>query len=115
VNLLLGPYSSGVTLAASTTAEKHNFPTVSTGAASGKIWARGYKNVFGLYTPAEIYMDQILELAKEKGLSKVALIHADTAFPRAVANGEKPKPPVWAWKRRMSAARLLCRASMTCR
>jgi branched-chain amino acid transport system substrate-binding protein len=91
VNLLLGPYSSGVTLAASTTAEKHNFPMVSTGAASSKIWARGYKNVFGLYTPAEIYMDQILELAKEKGLSKVALVHADTAFPRAVAAGVKTK------------------------
>ncbi len=91
VDLLLGPYSSGVTLAASTIAEKHEFPMVSTGAASSKIWARGYKNVFGLYTPAEIYMDQILELAKAKGLGKVALIHADTAFPRAIAKGVKAK------------------------
>lgn len=89
VDLLLGPYSSGVTLAASTTAEKHNFPMVSTGAASSKIWARGYKNVFGLYTPAEIYMDQILEFAKAKGLKKIALIYADTAFPRSVAKGVK--------------------------
>lgn len=91
VDLLLGPYSSGVTLAASTTAEKHNFPMVSPGAASSKIWARGYKNVFGLYTPAEIYMDQILELAQAKGLKKVALIHEDTAFPRDVAKGVKAK------------------------
>ncbi|MCP4699544.1 MAG: amino acid ABC transporter substrate-binding protein [Gammaproteobacteria bacterium] len=91
VNLLLGPYSSGVTMAASTVAEKHAFPMVSTGAASSKIWARGYKNVFGLYTPAEIYMDQILEFAQAKGLKKVALIYADTAFPRAVAKGVKQK------------------------
>ena len=89
VDLLLGPYSSGVTLAASTTAEKHNFPMVSTGAASSKIWSRGYKNVFGLYTPAEIYMNQILEFAKDKDLKRVALIYADTAFPRAVAKGVK--------------------------
>jgi branched-chain amino acid transport system substrate-binding protein len=91
VDLLLGPYSSGVTLAASTTAEKHGFPMISTGAADSEIWARGYKNVFGLYTPAELYMNQILELAKDKGLTTVALIHANTAFPRAVAEGVKAK------------------------
>jgi len=89
VDLLIGPYSSGVTLAASTVVEKHNFPMVSSGAASTKIWSRGYKNVFGLYTPATTYMDQILQLAKYKGLKKVALIYADTAFPRDVAAGVK--------------------------
>ena len=89
VDLLLGPYSSGVTLAASTIAEKHQFPMVSTGAASSKIWMRGYKNIFGLYTPAETYMDQILLYAKSKGLKKAALIYADTTFPRAVAKGVK--------------------------
>ena len=89
VDLLLGPYSSGVTLAASTVAEKHQFPMVSTGAASSKIWMRGYKNIFGLYTPAETYMDQIMLFAKSKGLKKVALIYADTTFPRAVAKGVK--------------------------
>lgn len=91
VDLILGPYSSGVTLAASTIAEKHNFPMVSTGAASSKIWERGYKNVFGLYTPAEVYMDQILEFAKAKGLRNIALIYDDTTFPRAVAKGVKAK------------------------
>ena len=91
VDLLLGPYSSGVTLAASTIAEKHGFPMVSSGAAATKVWSRGYKNVFGLYTPAELYMDQILEFAKSKGLSKIALIYADTTFPRAIAKGVKVK------------------------
>jgi branched-chain amino acid transport system substrate-binding protein len=87
VDLLFGPYSSGVTMAASTVAEKHGFPMVSTGASASKIWSRGYKNIFGLYTPANTYMDQILEFAKSKGLKRVALINADTAFPRAVAAG----------------------------
>lgn len=90
-DLLLGPYSSGVTLAASTISERHHFPMVSTGAASSQIWERGYKNVFGLYTPAEVYMDQILELAKSKGLKKIALIYENTTFPRAVAKGVKTK------------------------
>lgn len=91
VDLLIGPYSSGVTNAASTVAEKHNFPMVSSGASASEIWERGYKNIFGLYTPAETYMDQILDLGKSKGLKKVALIYENTEFPRGVANGVKSK------------------------
>ena len=89
VDLLIGPYSSAVTMAASTVAEKHNFPMVSSGASATEIWSRGYKNVFGLYTLAETYMDQILAFGKSKGLHNVALIWANTEFPRAVANGVK--------------------------
>jgi branched-chain amino acid transport system substrate-binding protein len=91
VDLIIGPYSSDVTMAASTVAEKHNFPMVSAGASASEIWERGYKNVFGLYTLAELYMDQILEFAKSKGLKKVALVYENTAFPRGVANGVKSK------------------------
>ena len=36
-------------------------------------------------------MDQILDLGKEKGLRKIALIYENTAFPRGVANGVKTK------------------------
>ena len=91
VDLLIGPYSSDVTLAASTIAEKHNFPMVSSGASSSEIWTRGYKNIFGLYTLADLYMDQIIELGKSKGLKKIALIYENTAFPRGVADGVKRK------------------------
>lgn len=91
VDLLIGPYSSDVTMAASTVAEKHNFPMVSSGASASEIWERGYKNTFGLYTLAELYMDQILEFGKSKGLKKVALIYENTAFPRGVANGVRSK------------------------
>jgi len=91
VDLLLGPYASNVTVAASTVAEKHQFPMVSTGASATDIWSRGYTNVFGLYTPANTYMDQILEFAKAKGLQKVALIYENTAFPRDVGKGVKAK------------------------
>lgn len=91
VDLLIGPYSSDVTMAASTIAEKHNFPMVSSGASASEIWTRGYKNTFGLYTLAELYMDQILELGKSKGLKKIALVYENTAFPRGVASGVKSK------------------------
>ncbi|MBI3778381.1 MAG: amino acid ABC transporter substrate-binding protein [Gammaproteobacteria bacterium] len=91
VDLLIGPYSSDVTMAASTVAEKHGMPMVSSGASASEIWERGYKNTFGLYTLAELYMDQILDLGKSKGLKKIALIYENTAFPRGVAAGVKDK------------------------
>ncbi len=91
VDLLIGPYSSSVTMAASTVAEKHGMPMISSGASASEIWARGYKNIFGLYTPANTYMDQILEFAKAKGLERVALVWENTEFPRDVANGVRAK------------------------
>ena len=91
VDLLIGPYSSDVTLTASTVAEKHGMPMVSSGASSNEIWERGYKNTFGLYTLADIYMDQIIELGKAKGLKKIALVYENTSFPRDVAKGVRNK------------------------
>lgn len=87
VDLLLGPYSSDITLAASSVAEKHNFPMVATGAASSEIWARGYQNIFQIDTPAAKYMDLPMKLAQEKGLTRIALVYADIDFPQEVAEG----------------------------
>ena len=46
VDLLIGPYSSDLTLVASEVAEQHDFPMVAAGAASSDIWTRGYRNIF---------------------------------------------------------------------
>jgi branched-chain amino acid transport system substrate-binding protein len=91
VDLLIGPYSSDVTMAASTVAEKHGRPMISSGASASEIWERGYKNTFGLYTLAELYMNDILEFGKSKGLKTIALVYENTAFPRGVASGVKTK------------------------
>ena len=89
VDLLLGPYSSDITLAASRVAERHNFPMVATGAASGKIWEQGFSNIFQIDAPADQYMELPLGLANEKGLKRIALVYADTEFPREVAAGAR--------------------------
>lgn len=91
VDLLIGPYSSGLTLAASDVAERHNFPMVAAGAASDKIWERGYKNIFGIETPATRYMNLLVGFAKEQGLSRIALFYAGTEFPRDVAAGVRAR------------------------
>ena len=87
VDLLVGPYSSDITLAASTVTEKHNFPMVAAAASAEKIWERGYKNIFGIDTPSANYMDLAISVAAEKGAKTFALIYSDTEFSRDVAMG----------------------------
>ncbi|MGD2074528.1 MAG: amino acid ABC transporter substrate-binding protein [Gammaproteobacteria bacterium] len=91
VDLLLGPYSSDLTLEASTVAEQHDFPMVATGAASTRIWSRGYDNIFGVDAPASTYMDLVMDSAHRVGLRRVALIYADTEFTREVAEGARTR------------------------
>ncbi len=87
VDLLLGPYSSDITMAASSVAEKYQFPMVATGAASDNIWARGYQNIFGVDDVATRYMNLLIESAANAGLKTIALVYADSEFPRRVAEG----------------------------
>ena len=91
VDLLVGPYSSELTMAASTVAERQDFPMVAAGAASNVIWERGYKNIFQIDAGARIYMDLPLQFAKDQGLTRVALIHAESEFPAEVAAGARAK------------------------
>ncbi|HFD80036.1 MAG TPA: hypothetical protein ENK05_06550 [Gammaproteobacteria bacterium] len=87
VDLLLGPYSSDITLAASTVAEKHDFPMLATGAAADEIWERGYRNIFGLETPASHYMDLLMTVLAEHHIERIAIVYADANFTRAVMDG----------------------------
>jgi branched-chain amino acid transport system substrate-binding protein len=91
VDLLIGPYASDVTLAASGVAERHNFPMVSGSAAATGIWSHGYRNIFQVDTPAERYMDQLIESASAAGLTSIALAYAGSDFPREVARGVRAK------------------------
>jgi branched-chain amino acid transport system substrate-binding protein len=91
VDLLIGPYSSDVTLAASSVAERHNIPMVSGSAAATEGWTRGYRNIFQVDTPADRYMDLLIESASNAGLTSIALAYAGTDFPREVARGVRTK------------------------
>jgi branched-chain amino acid transport system substrate-binding protein len=123
VDLLLGPYSSDITLEASRVTEKHQFPMLATGAAANQIWERGYKYIFGLETPARDYMVPVLESMQQEGMSRIALIYEQADFTREVATGvrnqaadyglevvfdeeyDKGNPRFAARTRRMKAAR----------
>lgn len=90
VDFLVGPYGTPLTLAATEVAERYDVPIVVTGSGLG-IFERGMRNVFGLYTPAPEIMRPILELAKEKGLSRIAMAYADNEAPTSMAEGVRSK------------------------
>ena len=90
VDVLISPYSSDLTLAAAAVAERYGVPMVSV-ASSPNIWDDGYKNIFGLYAPANTNMDPVIDLAKQHQLRTIALIYLDDDFPRYVADGVRTK------------------------
>jgi branched-chain amino acid transport system substrate-binding protein len=86
VDLLVGPYSSRMTLAARPVAEKYNFPMMVEGTAPN-IWEGEVNNMFGIFTPSEKSMESVLSVAAGRGLKRVALAYANTDFPQGVARG----------------------------
>ena len=91
VDVLIGPYSSDVTLVASNVAEAHGLPMVSPSASATDIWSRGYRNIFQVATPADRYMDLLIESASNAGLTTIALAYAGSDFPRGVARGVRTR------------------------
>jgi branched-chain amino acid transport system substrate-binding protein len=91
VHFLLGPYSSGITIPASTVAEKYEIPMVQGGGASGKIFDRGYKYIFGTLPKAEFYFQAAVEAAVKMTprVQTAALLYSNEAFDRSVAEGAR--------------------------
>lgn len=90
VDLLIGPYSSSLTLEASLVAEAHNIPMIATAASSEKIWSRGLNNIFGIDTPTGSYVSG-LSVAAETGAKTLSLVYANTEFPVEVASSVRDR------------------------
>jgi branched-chain amino acid transport system substrate-binding protein len=87
VEAVLGPYSSPITEAVADLAEKHRMPMVAPAAAATSIFKKGRKFVFMMTTPAEAYLEGLIDMAAKRGVRTAALIHEDTLFPNASAKG----------------------------
>ncbi len=87
VELVMGPYSSPITKAAATVSEKYKKLMMASLAAETVIWEQGYKYLFMTISPAEVYMEGVVDLAAERGLKTIAIIHEDTSFAKAAAHG----------------------------
>ncbi|HVR63617.1 MAG TPA: amino acid ABC transporter substrate-binding protein [Polyangia bacterium] len=91
VNFLLGPYTSGIAIAASAVAEKYEVPMVEGGGAAGNIFDHGYKYIFGTLANAELYFQPAVELAAKSTppVRTAALLFSNEAFDKAVAKGTR--------------------------
>jgi branched-chain amino acid transport system substrate-binding protein len=67
--------------------EKRRMVMVAPGAASTSIFRKGRKFIFMLLSPAEVYLEGLIDMATRRGLKTVALIHEDTLSPKAIAQG----------------------------
>lgn len=85
VDLVMGPYSSPVTYAASTVTEKYRYPMVAAGASAQNIWQRGYKYIFQLYPQPPGLLRGMFEIAKQVGAKSIAVVTEDTAFSKELA------------------------------
>ncbi|MBI2155903.1 MAG: amino acid ABC transporter substrate-binding protein [Candidatus Rokubacteria bacterium] len=89
VDLLLAPYSSGITEAVANVNERYKMPFVAYGAASSPIWEKGRKYIFNIVAVAEDYQKGAVHLAKQIGVKKIAIIGQDSLFPRQAGKGAK--------------------------
>jgi branched-chain amino acid transport system substrate-binding protein len=87
VDLIFSPYSSPTTDAVAAVTEKYGKPMVAAGAATTSLFKKGRRFLFMLLSPAEVYLEGLIDLAAKRGLKTIAVIHEDTLFPKAIAQG----------------------------
>ncbi len=87
VDIILGPYSSAITEAVANVNERYKMPMVAPMAATTSIFRKGRKFIFMVQSPAEVYLEGLIDMAAKKGLKTVALVNEDTLFPKALVQG----------------------------
>ena len=87
VDLVMGPYGSTLTEAVAPVTERHRMVHVSPLAATTSIWEQGREYLFMVLPPAELFLAGLIEMAHDRGLTRVGIIQQDALFPRAAGNG----------------------------
>ena len=90
-DLLISPYSSGLTASASVIAEQYGKVMLTTGAASDANYMQGFTQVCQIYTPASRYLTGAVDLLKntDPNVSKVAFVYENDKFSTDVVTAAK--------------------------
>ena len=92
VHLLIGPYSSPLTFAASTVAEKHGIPMVAAEANSTAIFTRGFKWLVGVIDDGPKWSNHYFDLLRAEAKAKtIGFVIQDTLHAKEVGSGAVPK------------------------
>ncbi len=90
VKYMLGPYSSGLTKAMAPVTEKYEIPMVEANGASRSLFTKGYKYLFAVLAPANLYLDVAITTAVELNGGKpvkIAMAFEQDAFSQDVRLG----------------------------
>ena len=87
VDVVMGPYSSAITEAVANVTEKYKKVMVAPLAATTSIFKKGRKYIFMVISPAEVYLEGLVDIAAKRGLKTIAIVNEDTLFPKTAANG----------------------------
>jgi branched-chain amino acid transport system substrate-binding protein len=87
VDVVMGPYSSPISEAVANVNEKYKMPMVAPMASTTSIFKKGRKFIFMVQSPAEVYLEGLIDVALKKGLKTLAIINEDTLFPKATVQG----------------------------
>lgn len=92
VHLLIGPYSSPLTFAASTVAEKHGIPMLAAEANSTAIFNRGFKWLVGVIDDGPKWSNHYFDMLQAEGKAKsIGFVIQDTLHAKEVGSGAVPK------------------------
>jgi branched-chain amino acid transport system substrate-binding protein len=87
VEAVIGPYSSAITEAVANVTEKYKKVMIATLASTTSIFRKSRRYVFMIPSPAETYLEGLLDLAAKRGLKRVAFVNEDTLFPKTSVTG----------------------------
>ena len=87
VEAVMGPYSSAITESVAGISEKYKKVMVSPLAATTSIFRQGRKYIFMVISPAEFYLEGLVDMGTKRGLKTIAIINEDTLFPKATVVG----------------------------
>ncbi len=87
VDAIFSPYSAPITDAVATVAESHRKPLVACCMGTTALYRKDRAFTFMLLSPGEVYFEGLVDMAARRGLKTIAVIHEDTPFPKAIAQG----------------------------
>ena len=95
MDAILGPYSSPIIDAVADVSEKHKMPMVAPSAGDDlHLHRKGRRFIFMVFSPGEVYLEGLIDMAAKRGLKTVALVYEDTLFPQ----GDRRRGPS-SWRR----------------
>jgi branched-chain amino acid transport system substrate-binding protein len=86
VDLIIGPYGTGLTAPTVNVAEKYKMPMLCPETGDLGIFQRGLKYAFQALGPLPTYLFGALQIAKDHGYKRLALVAPNIAFGQAMIN-----------------------------